>query len=106
MFFARADRGPAGRPAGLFRANLHRRHLTELRRGMVAAKLATMKMGRPTETTPIDAVSKQSACEILNVGVSTLDRARKIQRIGSPELVAHHGTRGRIGHTLGTPSRA
>ena len=67
--------------------NLHRRHLTESQRGMVAAKLATMKNGRP-ETTSIDAVSKAEACEALKVGVSTLDRARKIQRIGAPELVA------------------
>ena len=67
--------------------NLHRRHLTESQRGMVAAKMATMKNGRP-ETTSIDAVSKAEACEALKVGVSTLDRARKIQRLGSPELVA------------------
>ncbi len=63
---------------------------------MVAAKLATMKVGNPkfggNAITPIDAIAKQSACESLNVGVSTLDRARKIQRIGSPDLVAHHGT--------------
>lgn len=75
--------------------NLHRRHLTESQRGMVAAKLANLKDGqRPDRVaTPIDApkisaVTKQEACEALNVGVSTLDRARKIQRVGSPELNA------------------
>jgi ParB-like chromosome segregation protein Spo0J len=68
--------------------NLHRRHLTESQRGMVAAKLATMRAGRPNETAPIDAVSKQEACSALKVGVSTLDRSRKIQRLGSPELNA------------------
>lgn len=54
---------------------------------MVAAKLATMKQGGERKT-PIDALTKSAACETLNVGISTLDRARKIQRIGSPELNA------------------
>ena len=72
--------------------NLHRRHLTESQRGMVAAKLATMKNGGDRKSdgisASIDAVTKAEACEALKVGVSTLDRARKIQRLGSPELVA------------------
>jgi hypothetical protein len=72
--------------------NLHRRHLTESQRGMVAAKLATMKNGGDRKSdgisASIDAVTKAEACEALKVGVSTLDRARKIQRIGAPELVA------------------
>lgn len=68
---------------------------------MVAAKLATMKMGNPTGknqhggTPPIDGVphapstkDREQAAKDLNVGISTLDRARKIQRLGSPELVA------------------
>jgi ParB-like chromosome segregation protein Spo0J len=71
--------------------NLHRRHLTESQRGMVAAKLATMRVGNPqffgNAIASIDAITKTEACEALKVGVSTLDRARKIQRIGSPELI-------------------
>lgn len=70
--------------------NLHRRHLTESQRGMVAARLANLSEGNPLLTPSIDgvAVSQASAGEMLNVGESTVTRAKKIQRLGSPELVA------------------
>lgn len=67
--------------------NLHRRHLDESQRGMVAAKLANMKEGRP-ETSPngLVKVTQKQAAEMLNVGVNTLKRAKKAIDDGIPEL--------------------
>lgn len=73
--------------------NLHRRHLTESQRAMVAAKMANLSKGGPSgfHTDPsIDGspLSQSKAQELLNVGESTITRAKKIQRLGAPELVA------------------
>lgn len=78
--------------------NLHRRHLTESQRAMVAAKLATMRQGNPSGanqyksgTPPIGEVplshkDRKTAAAELKVGSSSLDRARRVQRDGIPEL--------------------
>jgi hypothetical protein len=73
--------------------NLHRRHLTESQRGMVAERMANLSAHRPPcETSPTGlvkpAVTMRRAAEMLSVGESTVTRAKKIQRLGSPELVA------------------
>ncbi len=79
---------------------------------MAAARMANLAHGGDRKGEGIKPyiyglkVSQSKAQDLLKVGESSLTRAKKIQRVGSPELVAHHGTRGRIGHTLGTPSRA
>jgi hypothetical protein len=43
--------------------NLLRRHLNESQRAMVAARLATLREGRPSKTAQICAVSQSSAAE-------------------------------------------
>ena len=58
--------------------NLHRRHLTESQRAMIAAKLATMGEGRPEKTASIEAVSQGNAATLLNVSRSAVQRARNI----------------------------
>jgi N6-adenosine-specific RNA methylase IME4 len=70
--------------------NLHRRHLTESQRAMVAAKLANMPEGRPNETTAsIEAVvSQPEAAELLSVSRSAVQRAKAVQETGTPELIA------------------
>ncbi len=77
--------------------NLRRRHLNESQRAMVAARLASLPEGRPPlnsenkETAPIDAVygvSQERAAEILNVGRSSVQRAREVLDDGAPELVS------------------
>lgn len=72
--------------------NLHRRHLDESQRGMVAAKLSNLSHGGQggTLNPSIDGlkVSQSKAQEMLNVGESTVSRAKKIQREGVPELIA------------------
>lgn len=71
--------------------NLHRRHLSESQRAMVAAKLAKMERGG-------DMVSEQSAnlrngptqsdaAEMLNVSRRAVQTARKVENAGTPEII-------------------
>jgi N6-adenosine-specific RNA methylase IME4 len=64
--------------------NLKRRHLDESQRAMVAAKLASLKLGanQHSEGLPIGRAS-----ELLNVGERSVARAREVQEHGAPELV-------------------
>jgi N6-adenosine-specific RNA methylase IME4 len=64
--------------------NLRRRHLDESQRAMVAAKLATLKLGdnQHSEGLPIGRGS-----DLLNVGERSVARAREVQEHGAPELV-------------------
>jgi hypothetical protein len=63
--------------------NLHRRHLTESQRAMVAAKAADLKRGanQHSEGLPIG-----RAADLLNVGQRSVARAREVLRRGVPEL--------------------
>jgi len=67
--------------------NLHRRHLDESQRAMVAAKIATLPAHRPAETAPIGAVTQDTAADMLNVGRRSVQRAREVLDRGAPELV-------------------
>jgi hypothetical protein len=68
-------------------ANLHRRHLTESQRAMVAAKLATLKQGARTDLSPIGEMSQGQAAELLNVGKRSVERAKIVLGEGSAELI-------------------
>ncbi len=68
--------------------NLHRRHLTESQRSMVAGKLATLKVGRPSEEkAPIGALSIEDAAKLLSVGERSVDRAKQVIEHGSKAVV-------------------
>ncbi len=67
--------------------NLHRRHLSESQRGMVAAKLATLGQGARTDLAPIGGMSQAQAAQLLNVGERTIARGAGVLKSGSPELV-------------------
>ena len=68
--------------------NLHRRHLNESQRAMVAAKIATMQQGARTDIRSIDLKSQTQAAEMLNVSVPSVKRAKKVRESGDASLIA------------------
>jgi ParB-like chromosome segregation protein Spo0J len=64
--------------------NLHRRHLTDSQRAMVAAKIANFKVGanQHSEGLPIG-----EASNLMNVSARSTARAREVLAHGNPELV-------------------
>lgn len=67
--------------------NLHRRHLNESQRAMIAAKLATMEQGARTDLASIEAKSQTEAADMLNVSRSSVQRAKVVQDKGVEEVV-------------------
>jgi N6-adenosine-specific RNA methylase IME4 len=66
--------------------NLHRRHLDESQRAMVAARLANLKDGQRTAS--IEAAASQGrVAKLLNVSRSGVQRAREVIDKGAPELI-------------------
>jgi hypothetical protein len=66
-------------------ANLHRRHLNESQRAMVAGRLTDLGRGANQHTkqgTSIDVTS-----QLLNVGRASVERARKVLAAGDPALI-------------------
>lgn len=69
--------------------NLHRRHLDDGQRSMVAAKVANMRQGERTDLSPIgEKISQEQAAAMLNVSKRNVERAAKVQAQGAPELVS------------------
>ena len=69
--------------------NLHRRHLSESQRAMVAARLANMRQGRRTDLEPsanLPEVSQQEAAQTLGVSERLVRHAKQVQTSGAPEL--------------------
>lgn len=67
--------------------NLHRRHLSESQRAMVAARLATMARGANQHAQSC-APSQSDAADMLQVSRRTVQSAREVADHGAPELVA------------------
>jgi hypothetical protein len=69
--------------------NLHRRHLKESQRAMIAARLATLKTGqradrmRQSADTSIAQLTGSEAAKLLNVSLSSISRARLILEKGT-----------------------
>lgn len=67
--------------------NLTRRHLTTSQRAAVAAKLANMPKGRPSEENiAIATFSRSDAAELLNIDEVSVTRAKAVYQHGAPEL--------------------
>lgn len=75
--------------------NVHRRHLNESQRAMIAAKIARRRVGQHgtySGNTSNDAVpdalppSADRAAELFNVSRSAIDRAREVRRSATPAL--------------------
>lgn len=68
--------------------NLHRRHLSEVERGLVAARIANMRQGERTDIPSIEGrLSQMDAAQQLKVSVSSVERASKILNDGTLDLI-------------------
>jgi ParB-like chromosome segregation protein Spo0J len=68
--------------------NLHRRHLNESQRALVAARIATLPQGARTDLAPIGAKSQDAAAGMLNVSRRSVQRAHSVIETGDRELIA------------------
>ena len=79
--------------------NLHRRHLTESQRGMIAARMANMTksdagrmgvavQGKATANLQLPEITRAEAAEMLNVSERTVNAAKKVLEEATPELIA------------------
>ena len=71
--------------------NLHRRHLNESQRAMVAAKIESMKHGGSRKDQDanlhLDSVTRSQAATLLHVSPRTVANAKKVEREAIPEVV-------------------
>lgn len=70
--------------------NLHRRHLNEAQRSMVAKKVSNMRRGERTDLEPsanLRKVSQADAAKLLNVSERSVWSAGKVHDQGAPELI-------------------
>ena len=77
-------------PLGLvISLNLHRRHLSESQRAMVAARISTMRQGERTDLEPsanLRKVSQADAAQLLGVSERSVTSAAKVEAHGVPGL--------------------
>jgi N6-adenosine-specific RNA methylase IME4 len=73
--------------------NLKRRHLNDDQRRMVAAKIANMGQGRPSENPALCGVKIVDAAGMVNVDIAGVERARTVIRTAEPEIrnAVEHG---------------
>src|SRR5262245_27205920 len=83
----RTFRGPGKAFQYVISANLHRRHLTESQRSMIAAKIATLEQGARTDLASNEAMSQPEAAAALNVSRASVQRAKAVLKKGTRELV-------------------
>ncbi|MEM6623099.1 MAG: ParB/RepB/Spo0J family partition protein [Pseudomonadota bacterium] len=70
--------------------NMHRRHLSESQRAMVAGRLANMRQGERTDLEPsanLPKVSTAGASAMLNVSDRSVTAARKVRNKGDESLI-------------------
>lgn len=67
--------------------NLHRRHLKQSQRAMIAAKMATLSRGRPKDNRSNELFTEDAAATLLSVSVPTLKRAKHVLDHGCKQLI-------------------
>jgi hypothetical protein len=67
--------------------NLHRRHLNESQRALIASKLAPPTKGRPKQKSANSRISQTEAAQMLNVSRRTVQEAAKVVKHGDEKLV-------------------
>ncbi len=65
--------------------NLHRRHLTDGQKALIAARIANLGLGANQHTA--GAVSQKQAADAVGVSVDTVQRGKQVLEKGVPELV-------------------
>lgn len=75
---------PIGKALSL---NEQRRHLDASQRALVAARLTNLPQHRPVESSRNRLLSQGEAAAKMNVGVTSVKEASKVQEFGSPALV-------------------
>jgi hypothetical protein len=105
--FRQFDRKVQGEPgAFVISANLHRRHLNETQRAVVAGKLVNTKLGGNQYNGTDGKFSAEKAALLLGVSVASIKRAKKVFDKGAPEIVeALEKGKLRLGMTVGTRSK-
>lgn len=68
-------------------ANLRRRHLNTRERAMIAAEIAKLRVGRPSQIPSNEGISQTEAAKLMNVSVASVERAVKVQNSAIPEVV-------------------
>lgn len=66
--------------------NLHRRHLSESQRAMIAANIANLPIGKSKTKDATESTTQPTAAKMLNVGMRSVSRATVIKKNGSPLL--------------------
>lgn len=68
--------------------NLHRRHLNESQRAMVAAKIANLSNGQHKGSSiDLAQISQGDAAKMLNVSAASVKRAKIVKDKGTPQLI-------------------
>jgi hypothetical protein len=76
---------PGSDPLGfVVSANLHRRHLTESQRALIAARIVTTKLGDNQFNKP--GITNKQAAAMLGVSEATVKTAKKVAESAAPEI--------------------
>jgi ParB-like chromosome segregation protein Spo0J len=68
-------------------ANLHRRHLTIGQRALIAARLATLKLGANQHSKQGGDISSATAARLMNVSRDSVNCARKVLKAGTADEI-------------------